>query len=754
MRYDMVGQNVTHGSHSTTTPAECCRLLRTGRRRPLRSHLVMSTHAPENIRLPTPTASEHEPVSGENGSNLVSQQTNPNTNAGPTEATTTTPTPGQIALDPVVIDAIRSLSNEAPARQSHQRRSSNASSTSSDIPLPPPRQPRQPARPPISTRIRRALGLATPKASLAWRLGFGTSELIVIAVLLGLSSRPDSVPPDGRPLVDGGFGMSQWQACDRPLGAWNIVWAVKAFLGLGMAWWEYVRAVRPSTDQLLAVERARLSREVRRARRNNLNSGRMRSAPNSPTGCCFSRSFGDATMSGSPRSIEIVQGMRRIRERREHEERWYSRPLWIGLVCYRQYTPIWVNRLMSIHFSLYLVTINIILVCMGRNPIRPGGRMGHINPDIPKMPRTMVERIPLVMYIPTATATTEPTEPTAPEPAHVYPPATSVPTTPTAPKRRFFFLKKKPKKSNTDQSKNQPDDVEAAEWEKNEYPFVKLEANRAACAICLTDFEPPRRVGEDGESAAEPLRLLACGHVFHVSSTALKECLDPWLVDVSGRCPTCQRPVEEGDLNPEEGAKKKKRRWGRGWPTALSGSSDNPATASELFATAIEYLVRNNYNETQNNLESEYYLQWLIARFPSVNNPGVRKIKIDRRLMGHEYGILRCQQDAPQVRQNPNEWSVLAVTNPSVVVDLPVKATILLKIIDIGELDRKGLIYMPPEGGPRDEPFPRKENETDEAASLWPRSGPSTAHPTYVLHRHIYESFNAQPYAALYRITQ
>ncbi|GAB1524063.1 hypothetical protein RhiTH_007215 [Rhizoctonia solani] len=578
----------------------------------------MSTHAPENIRLPTPTASEHEPVSGENGSNLVSQQTNPNTNAGPTEATTTTPTPGRIALDPVVIDAIRSLSNEAPARQSHQRRSSNASSTSSDIPLPPPRQPRQPARPPISTRIRRALGLATPKASLAWRLGFGASELIVIAVLLGLSSRPDSVPPDGRPLVDGGFGMSQWQACDRPLGAWNIVWAVKAFLGLGMAWWEYVRAVRPSTDQLLAVERARLSREVRRARRNNLNSGRMRSAPNSPTGPTSpngpiaSRSLPhhwtmgagreedldmiDATMSGSPRSIEIVQGMRRIRERREHEERWYSRCssfqvlyglVWFvtanillyGSIASCRYTSpyIWwltfallclgylvvaemllVALVVFVIGPLVYVTINIILVCMGRNPIRPGGRMGHINPDIPKMPRTMVDRIPLVMYIPTATATTEPTEPTAPEPAHVYPPATSVPTTPTAPKRRFFFLKKKPKKSNTDQSKNQPDDVEAAEWEKNEYPFVKLEANRAACAICLTDFEPPRRVGEDGESAAEPLRLLACGHVFH------KECLDPWLVDVSGRCPTCQRPVEEGDLNPEEGAKKKKRRWGRG----------------------------------------------------------------------------------------------------------------------------------------------------------------------------------------------
>ncbi|CAE6379123.1 unnamed protein product [Rhizoctonia solani] len=580
----------------------------------------MSTHTPENILLPSPTASEYVHFNEQNPETSTSQQTNRNTHAntpsrdsaGPNETTIASPAPARLSLDPVVIDAIRSLSAEVPEQQSRQRRLSSASSTSSNIPLPPPRQPRQPVRPPISTRIRRALGLATPKASLIWRLGFGTSELIVISVLLGLSSQPGSIPPDGRPLVDGGFRMSQWQACDRPLGAWNIVWAVKAFLGLGMAWWEYARAIRPSTDQLLAVERARLSREVRRARRNNPNLGRMRSVPNSPTGPSspngpitprslphhWTMGAGreedldmiDATMSGSARSIEIVQQMRRIREKREHEERWYSRCssfqvlyglVWFvtanillyGSVTSCRYTSpfIWwltfallclgylvvaemllVALVVFVIGPLVYVTINIILVCMGRNPIRPGGRMGHINPDIPKMPRAMVDRIPLVMYIPTTTAT----EPTVPEPAHAYPPPTSKPT-PATPKRRFFFFKKKPKKSEMDQNKNKPDDVEAAAWEKNEYPFVKLEANRAACAICLTDFEPPRRVGQEEESTAEPLRLLACGHVFH------KECLDPWLVDVSGRCPTCQRPVEEADLDPEEGGKKRKRRWGR-----------------------------------------------------------------------------------------------------------------------------------------------------------------------------------------------
>jgi len=113
---------------------------------------------------------------------------------------------------------------------------------------------------------------------------------------------------------------------------------------------------------------------------------------------------------------------------------------------------------------------------------------------------------------------------------------------------------------------------EEDEWEKSEFPFIRLEGNRAACAICLMDFsEPPKKKqpstaasndishpppsndvtapaqlepGADGTGTGdegaeiEPLRLLECGHVFH------KPCLDPWLTGVSGRCPTCQKKVE------------------------------------------------------------------------------------------------------------------------------------------------------------------------------------------------------------------
>ncbi|KAG8745409.1 hypothetical protein FRC10_008119 [Ceratobasidium sp. 414] len=200
-----------------------------------------------------------------------------------------------------------------------------------------------------------------------------------------------------------------------------------------------------------------------------------------------------------------------------------------------------------------------------RHPMQPGGRMGHINPDVPKMPRALVDRIPLVMYIPVPVRE-EPKEPPAPpEPGkpgpvdgiqveHVYPPAplgvpplaklkpddSAPPPVPAPrPRRRFFFFRRKKARTGTTkegEAVRGEDEVDLeAGWEKNEYPFVKLEANRAACAICLTDFEPPKRIGakgkgkdngkegeeekaeanEGGTGEAEPLRLLACGHVFH-----------------------------------------------------------------------------------------------------------------------------------------------------------------------------------------------------------------------------------------------
>jgi hypothetical protein len=122
-------------------------------------------------------------------------------------------------------------------------------------------------------------------------------------------------------------------------------------------------------------------------------------------------------------------------------------------------------------------------------------------------------------------------------------------------------------------------------WVKGEYPFVQLDSHRASCAICLLDFQEPRRVSsgpagldvpktpvedqateapetrqegegegegditeqaatpaiptipasptgdlalrlQDAGQGAQPLRLLKCGHVFHVSSkSSLPACV-------------------------------------------------------------------------------------------------------------------------------------------------------------------------------------------------------------------------------------
>ena len=130
---------------------------------------------------------------------------------------------------------------------------------------------------------------------------------------------------------------------------------------------------------------------------------------------------------------------------------------------------------------------------------------------------------------------------------------------------------------------------------KGEYPFVQLDSHRASCAICLLDFQEPRRVSsgpvgsdlpktpvenqgteasetrqegegenedegditeqtttpatpttpasptgdmalrlQDAGQGAQPLRLLKCGHVFHVSSlssmhTCVSDANDPLL---------------------------------------------------------------------------------------------------------------------------------------------------------------------------------------------------------------------------------
>jgi hypothetical protein len=65
----------------------------------------------------------------------------------------------------------------------------------------------------------------------------------------------------------------------------------------------------------------------------------------------------------------------------------------------------------------------------------------------------------------------------------------------------------------------------AAEAQDSATPVDPAAIGRETCPICIVDFE----VGDD-------LRVLPCEgkHRFH------KECVDPWLLDLSGSCPLCR----------------------------------------------------------------------------------------------------------------------------------------------------------------------------------------------------------------------
>lgn len=250
---------------------------------------------------------------------------------------------------------------------------------------------------------------------------------------------------------------------------------------------------------------------------------------------------------------------------------------------------------------------SIILLCLGRHPLQ---NPHYIKPEIEKLPKAIVERIPLVIYIPPPPEDDGKAQPISlPKPVHSYPPK---PPASRTPRRRFAFFRRRPANKSGEGAQthdgkqgtnSEVKDRETWEdnWEQCKYPFVRLEGNRAACAICLMDFEEPKRLTtvaetatiekteegaavmpevnmsgqreeeieipvehiteeergglprlEDAGAGPQPLRLLACGHVFH------KTCIDPWLTDVSGRCPVCQRPVELDEVDPKNSRRRRR----------------------------------------------------------------------------------------------------------------------------------------------------------------------------------------------------
>ncbi|KAG8724685.1 hypothetical protein FRC09_015596 [Ceratobasidium sp. 395] len=365
----------------------------------------------------------------------------------------------------------------------------------------------------INQTVSKVLGIQAAHVSLFRPLTFGVAHVVAIGVLLGLASRPGSahsIPGE----VKGSStttGRNQWEACRWPLAAWDIVWAVKAAIWMGMAVWNYRYVIKPQ------------------ALRNTLWKKRDKFMEFALVlELCDLLWFivANVLLYGSRRACHIPSP--------------YIWWLTFELVCW--------GYLVALELFVEALVRGVQFIChthyqhyaLARNESRNSALEAHpqySDSGTSPMPRELVDRIPLAVYIP-AILQDETNSPTRSKPAAagtkpnpIHPPKLDT-RKPTRVKLLLFPRKKT------------EDDPEAM-WQKTEYPFVRLESNQAVCAVCKVDFEPPRRVGDvEGGAEAEALRLLACGHVFHI------ECLDPWLVGVSARCPTCQRRVKLDDLLP------------------------------------------------------------------------------------------------------------------------------------------------------------------------------------------------------------
>ncbi|KAF8973274.1 hypothetical protein BDZ97DRAFT_2070350 [Flammula alnicola] len=437
-----------------------------------------------------------------------------------------------------------------------------------------------------------------------------TFQIVVIITMLVLVAKHFKSPthPD----------LSEWTACDRPLGVWASIWVVRVILALVLAYWEFrrdrvlhpIRAdaeagnANPRPDVAAIPQQNNANVAIHRIQPSldnaSTNAAAAPATPNLPHSTFYSR----LTLLSSLMTLSWFLTAHILEYSSINTCRHSSPHLWwlvFGILCIMYLMVLEVVLLglvVLVIAPILFIFWNIFLICIGRHPLQ---NPNMIKPEIGKLPKSVVERIPLVMYIPPPPENEKDAIAHSP---HSYPP--NAPIAPKLPQKRFKLLRTFPFRSKNREenivpekggdavSKEEatPEDQEPISWEDNwehsDYPFVALEGNRAACAICLMDFEEPKRkhavngeeetkkeetqesnATQDPPSASssnnppqsqapniseehrqdhlkladagdgpQPLRLLACGHVFH------KTCLDPWLIDVSGRCPVCQRPVE------------------------------------------------------------------------------------------------------------------------------------------------------------------------------------------------------------------
>ncbi|GJJ06519.1 hypothetical protein Clacol_000711 [Clathrus columnatus] len=442
---------------------------------------------------------------------------------------------------------------------------------------------------PEGTRARKEI------VSLVTKLVFGLVQVSIIIVMLALAGAQKS-PVD--------HTVNEWQACHRPLGVWSALWCVRVVLGSFVAIWMYrhrstrlvdARTQRNNTQPETSTQ---ITNDVavndRPPPTDNLPNDSLNINANNDTSALQHRNNSRIARLGSVLSLASAVWFivaHALLYTSTTTCRLSAPHLWwlaFGIVC--------IGYVVVVELIAVVLTINLILICLGREPLQAASSHSKVG----KLSVKAVDSIPLVLYIPAPTSKdTDPDPPpktenddpiSKPEAAHIhsYPPQRECPS-PSSMRstgtrvhsrrsKRWFTFRRLSSKKDGDQDSEKPrlknGDPYEEKWEKGEYPFVKLEENRAVCAICLCDFEEPKRIrysigsmppldqeekamgGGDGDygptpvdeedalrladagGGSQPLRLLDCAHVFH------KTCIDPWLTGVSGRCPVCQKPVE------------------------------------------------------------------------------------------------------------------------------------------------------------------------------------------------------------------
>ncbi|KAF9471455.1 hypothetical protein BDN70DRAFT_938931 [Pholiota conissans] len=413
--------------------------------------------------------------------------------------------------------------------------------------------------------------------------------------------------------------LSEWKACDRPLGAWASIWLGRLILVQIIGFLEFQRTLvslaHPNSDlegngadgrpvpHAASQNHADANAPHRPVHINDSSNTIIASQnPPLPHSTLYSR----LTMLSSLITLSWFLTAHILEYSSINTCRHSSPHLWwlvFGILCFLYIMILEVVLLgviVLIIAPILFILWNIFLVCLGRHPMQ---NPNMIKPEIKGIPKSVVERIPLVIYIPPPPHDEQEKVSDTSMP-HIYPPKSL--SLPKPQQKRFKLLRSfsSLKSTKADEAVDEKETRELSNdddqgpiawednWEKTDYPFVALEGNRAACAICLLDFEEPKRKHinsdcealvtqtaepsttntnlpsssnspagsptattthgatiaeeqrepklklEDAGEGPQPLRLLACGHVFH------KTCLDPWLIDVSGRCPICQRKVE------------------------------------------------------------------------------------------------------------------------------------------------------------------------------------------------------------------